>query len=196
MQNKKNNLILGFNLFEMIITMAIIAILATVGMTRLSKLKSPKEIVDETTNIITSTINQVIFDSLNSSTSLNICNVQIGKDNNRAACNLDLTIPPSTNIIAEWDNINNIIFNNKVNVRFNYNQGLNVISQITYTKGLISSIVDPKNPKETINITSANESSITPIIITVEFISTTSCSNIVNLWPNNVITITQECTRM
>lgn len=195
MKINKNKL-LAFNLMEMVITTGIIAILAGVGIARLSKLKSPREIVDETTNIIVSTINQVIFNSLSTSTSgsnssRSVCSIQAGTGANLATCNLALTTATNNS----WNNINNIAFNNNVIVTF-YDRGeINPISQITYQQGLIYSIINPTNTSTSTIINSTNEGQVNPITIRIRFAANpNNCVNTINLWANNVITINKGCT--
>lgn len=184
MNNKKRNL-LAFNLIEMIVTMSIIAILTGVGISKFNQLKTPKEIIDETTNIILTTINQTVYKSLNNTVSHDICNIQAGTGSSRASCNTTLTN-------NSWININNTTFNNLVTVKFTATNG-NFISQITYQQGLISIITYTDNT--TITIDTTNENIITPIIINVGLTSNLNgCFNTINLWPNNVTSVDKNCT--
>ena len=107
MKNKKTNL-LAFNLIEMVVTMTIISILAGVGITKFSQLKPPQEIINETTSVILTTINQTV--SSNNSVPQDICNIQAGTGTSRASCNTTLTN-------NSWKNINNTAFNNLVTVQ-------------------------------------------------------------------------------
>ena len=197
MNNKKTNL-LAFNLIEMIVTMSIVAILTGIGITKFNQLKTPKEIIDETTNIILTTINQTVYKSLNNSVPQDICNIQAGSGTNRASCKTTDFINNS------WSNVNNNLFNNLVTVQFTPKPPTTkFISKITYIQGLISEITYTDNTTTTIYTNNENiippiiinnENIITPIIINVGLTSNLSgCFNTINLWPNNVTSVDKSC---
>jgi prepilin-type N-terminal cleavage/methylation domain-containing protein len=201
MKNKKTNL-LAFNLIEMVVTMTIISILAGVGITKFSQLKPPQEIINETTNIILTTINQTVYTSLNNTVSQEICNMQAGSGDKRASCKTTDFINNS------WVNINNNRFNNLVTVQFTATNG-KFISKITYQGGsisttqggsistmqggLISEITYTDNTPPT-PIDTNNEYIINPITIKISLSSDSSCYNQIRLYPNNVTSVSKNCT--
>lgn len=163
---------LGLTLIELLMTVALVAILAGVSIANMSKVRSPQNLVDEATDMITNSLNQANALSMNddsSTTGHDVCSIKTGTGSSNASCDTDTSN-------KTWDNVNGSKFNNKVkvNVQLTMSDGSTVSSKkITYKNGLVDS----------------------KFKITIAYTSTTdiSCSNTIILWPNSVIDVDKNC---
>lgn len=169
---KANKKLLGVTLIELIVTMAIVVILAGVSIANMRGSRRSKNLVDDTTDLIVTALNQANATSIASSTTnATVCHIIAGTGNNRADCDPDLTR-------NTWQNVNGVKFNARVTVTI---VGGPVI---TYTNGLITS-------------GSSNDAAFT-ITVTAKD-SDTSCtntsipSNTIKLWQNGVVDVTKLC---
>ncbi len=170
---KTNKKLLGVTLIELIVTMAIVVILAGVSIANMRGSRRSKNLVDDTTDLIVTALNQANATSIASGTTnpAKVCHIIAGTGNNRADCDPDLTR-------TTWQNVNGVKFNARVTV--NITGG----PVITYTNGLITS-------------GSSNDAAFTITVTATD--SDTSCtntsipSNTIKLWQNGVVDVTKLC---
>lgn len=181
--SNKSISIAALTLIEMIITITIMGVMFGLAMVNFSTLNSPKELVDEASNVIIQTCNQFIAESLNVDNEQVLCSIVAGTGSNRAGCGSS----------SVWNNINNNKFNSKITVTVQGSSASGGIAQIIYQNGLISKIKYTTSPTQDVFINNDNEMNIiNPITFKVEF-NTSNCFNNVKLWPSNVMAIEKNC---
>ena len=167
---KANKKLLGVTLIELIVTMAIVVILAGVSIANMRGSRRSKNLVDNTTDLIVTALNQANATSI-ASNPATVCHIKAGTGNDRARCDPDLTR-------ITWENVNGVKFNARITV--NITGG----PVITYTNGLITS-------------GSSNDAAFTITVTATD--SDNSCtntsipSNTIKLWQNGVVDVTKLC---
>ncbi len=156
----------GLTLIELLVTVALIAILASVTIAHMRTVKRPQDLVDNATTIIENLLTQA---SSNSLTTTNpeqtaVCKLKYDSTSGFAKCDITATT---------WDNVNGNALP-RVTVS---TAGLSASSNntITYTQGYQNNITTT-NPtgKVSIKITSTDNS---------------NCFNTINVWPNGILDI-------
>jgi Tfp pilus assembly protein FimT len=149
----------GLTIIELLVTVALIAIMAALSISSLKRIRRPQELVDTATMVIENLLNQANSDSVTTNTTKYICNLSqnIGSGASCPATAANSTYPacPYT-----WNNVNGNIFLPQVNITGS-------TDTITYTQGLVATLAK----------------------LTITSTSNTACYNSIIIWPNGVLDV-------
>ena len=161
--NNNMNKYLGVTLIELLVTVALIAILAGISIANMKTVQRSQELVDNATTVVENLLNQANTNSITLNNSQAVCNLTVGTGSGSSFSTCDATA-------TTWINVNGNVLP-KVRITISGVTPINGApnNEITYTNGLVSS-----STKATITITS---------------ISNTSCYNVITVWPNGILDI-------
>ena len=159
----------GLTLIELLVTVALIAILASVTIAHMKTVKRPQDLVDNATTVIENLLTQASSNSLTTNTDQTVCRLKYNSTSGFAICDITATT---------WDNVNGSALP-QVTVSIT---GLSASSNntITYTQGYQN------------NITNANPTGKVSITITSN--DNSNCYNTINVWPNGILDIRSNTT--
>ena len=157
------NKYLGVTLIELLVTVALIAILAGISIANMKTVQRSQELVDNATTVVENLLNQANTNSITLNNSQAVCNLTVGTGSGSSFSTCDATA-------TTWINVNGNVLP-KVRITISGVTPINGApnNEITYTNGLVSSS--------------------TPATITITSISNTSCYNVITVWPNGILDI-------
>jgi len=153
----------GLTIIELLVTVALIAIMAALSISSLKRIRRPQELVDTATMVIENLLNQANSNSVTTNTTQYICSLPPNTGSGTSCpANSTYTATSSTysSTPSTWSNVNGNIFLPQVNIT-------GPTGTITYTQGLVAT-------QATLIITST---------------SNTACYNSIIIWPNGVLDV-------
>jgi prepilin-type N-terminal cleavage/methylation domain-containing protein len=163
---KNYHKISGLTLIEVMVTITVIVILTAASMANMGRLRRPKTLVDEATDLIVNILNQANSESITTNTAIEVCQLDRGTDG-RGTCNTSAT---------QWENINGNTFSQRVRVNVDPGQ------IIAYDNGLV-----------TLNNINSAAFTITVQATEQDTICGDRPLNTISLWSNGVLEIAKSC---
>ena len=165
--------LLGITLIEIIVTVAIIALLAGLTLANISTIQRPQDAVDSATDFIENLLNQANSTSITANQPQYVCSYTKGTGvaGSFATCNSSLSANTTSSTVP-WGNVNGSIFKQvNISVTGQYTVG-QPSNSIYYSSGLVSNVLS--NSQITISITSTTKP---------------ACTSTITIWPNGVLNI-------
>lgn len=167
MNNLYTKLPKGVTLLELLITLAIVAVLAAITIANMKSVKKPLDLVDNATNVIENILNQANSKSIVTNTPQEVCNLSAGNAGSYAVCSNTTT----------WENVNGNTFSNVIIQANLGTSGASLNNKIIYTQGLIM------------------EKIILTIQYIENGIASNTCFNRIIIWPNGVVDVENQATQ-